>query len=68
MFDIYYSNYVLELIVLKQVLQMFKKYSGTFLIRWMMAKACLSELGDYIGSSKTFVWQFLDGKYDCIIV
>ena len=36
--------------------------------RWMMGKTWLPELeGKCGGSSKTFVWEFLDGKHDSSI-
>ena len=33
-----------------------------------MGKTWLTELGDYEGSQKALVCQFLDGKHDSIIV
>ena len=36
--------------------------------RWMMGKTCMPELeGKCGGSSKTLVWEFLDGKHDSSI-
>ena len=56
---------------------MFKNYSRTFLeyvknmyviSRWMMeTKLGCQYWRDYKGPSNTFVWQFLDGKYESFI-
>ena len=35
--------------------------------RRMMEKTWLPKLEEYSGSSKKFMWQLLDGKYDNII-
>ena len=56
---------------------MFENYSGNF--RTLQEQACYNQMDDgktwlpdlgggggYEGSSQTFVWQFLDGKYESI--